>query len=69
MLAERAGLPADDPRPVIQAAMFDAALRAAVEHHVWHTTEPAPDATASRAELEPMPRTALMWRRALSRSR
>lgn len=58
-LAERAGLPADDPRPVIQAAMFNAALRAAVEHHAWHTTESAPDTTASRAELETMLRTAL----------
>ncbi|MBG0857806.1 TetR family transcriptional regulator [Streptomyces spinoverrucosus] len=34
-LAERAGLPLDDPRAAIQAAMFNAALRAAVEHYAW----------------------------------
>ncbi|MBC2904189.1 TetR/AcrR family transcriptional regulator [Streptomyces cupreus] len=58
-LAERAGLPADDLRPVIQAAMFNAALRAAVEHHAWHTAEPAPDAATTRAELEAALRVAL----------
>ncbi|MFE0677258.1 TetR family transcriptional regulator [Streptomyces sp. NPDC058867] len=63
-LAERAGLPADDPRPVIEAAMLNAALRAAVEHHAWHGTEghgtdTAPDAEATRAELEAALRTAL----------
>jgi AcrR family transcriptional regulator len=58
-LAERAGLPADELRPVIQAAMFNAALRAAVEHHAWHTADPALDATATRAELEAALRTAL----------
>lgn len=36
-LAERAGLPHDDFAPVIRAAMFNAALRAAVEHHAWRT--------------------------------
>ncbi|WP_267891965.1 hypothetical protein [Streptomyces pactum] len=60
-LAERAGLPADDLRPAIRAAMFDAALRAAVEHHAWHTAHTharADDATA-RAELATTLRTAL----------
>ncbi|CCK32465.1 TetR family transcriptional Regulator [Streptomyces davaonensis JCM 4913] len=58
-LAERAALPADDLRPAIQAAMFNAALRAAVEHHAWHTADPAPDAAATRAGLESALRTAL----------
>ncbi|MFF5256253.1 TetR/AcrR family transcriptional regulator [Streptomyces leeuwenhoekii] len=56
-LAERAGLPADDLRPAVQAAMFNAALRAAVEHHAWHAAGPAP-ATA-RAELAATLRSAL----------
>ncbi len=34
-LAERAGPPADDPRAAIQAAMCNAALRAAVEPYAW----------------------------------
>jgi AcrR family transcriptional regulator len=34
-LADRAGLPADDLRPMIQAAMLNAALRAAVERFAW----------------------------------
>ncbi|MFE9857961.1 TetR/AcrR family transcriptional regulator [Streptomyces sp. NPDC005780] len=34
-LAERAGLPPDDLRVTIRAAMFNAALRAAVEHYAW----------------------------------
>jgi hypothetical protein len=57
-LAERAGLPADDLRARIQAAMFDAVLRAAVEHHAWRTVGPQTDpATAS---TEPaIPRSAL----------
>ncbi|MEV5312427.1 hypothetical protein [Streptomyces sp. NPDC052610] len=38
-LAERAGLPPDDLRPTIQAAMFNAALRAAVEHYAWSTAD------------------------------
>ncbi|MGI5373090.1 TetR/AcrR family transcriptional regulator [Streptomyces sp. CA-251387] len=53
-LAERAGLPADDLRPVIQAAMFNAALRAAVEHHAWHTTEPEPEPDPATAQAELM---------------
>jgi AcrR family transcriptional regulator len=35
-LAQRAGLPGDDPAVRIQAAMINSALRAAVEHHAFH---------------------------------
>ncbi|MEZ3179452.1 TetR/AcrR family transcriptional regulator [Streptomyces pimonensis] len=56
-LAERAGLPADDVRPAVWAAMFNAALRAAVEHHAYRVAEPGP-ATA-RADLAATLRTAL----------
>ncbi|MEV0175890.1 TetR/AcrR family transcriptional regulator [Streptomyces sp. NPDC050803] len=56
-LAERAGLPADDLRPVIQAAMFNAALRAAVEHHAWHSEA---EGAARGEELEATIRTALV---------
>jgi hypothetical protein len=49
-LAERAGLLAGDLRPVIQAAMFNAALRVAVEHprlaHGRHRRRPG-DGTGS----------------------
>jgi AcrR family transcriptional regulator len=58
-LAERAGLPAGDLRPVIQAAMFNAALRAAVEHYAWHTSETEPDLATAEAELLATLRTAL----------
>ncbi|MFI1566474.1 TetR/AcrR family transcriptional regulator [Streptomyces sp. NPDC020490] len=58
-LAERAGLPADDLRPAIQAAMFNAALRAAVEHHAWRTAEAGPDRATAEAELARTLRTAL----------
>jgi AcrR family transcriptional regulator len=58
-LAERAGLPAGDVRPVIQAAMFNAALRAAVEHHAWHTAATEPDPVTAEAELLATLRTAL----------
>ncbi|WP_407696940.1 acyl-CoA-like ligand-binding transcription factor [Streptomyces dysideae] len=58
-LADRAGLPADDLRPVVQAAMFNAALRAAVEHHVWHTGGTPTDPATARAELAAILRTAL----------
>ncbi|MCI3279284.1 TetR/AcrR family transcriptional regulator [Streptomyces cylindrosporus] len=50
-LAERAGLPADDLRPAIQAAMFNAALRAAVEHYAWSSADTDLDRTAAEAEL------------------
>ncbi|KOT42700.1 TetR family transcriptional regulator [Streptomyces caelestis] len=58
-LAERAGLPADDVRPAVWAAMFNAALRAAVEHHAYRATEPGPDPAAARADLAETLRTAL----------
>nr|WP_306432867.1 hypothetical protein [Streptomyces harenosi] len=58
-LAERAGLPAGDLRPAVQAAMFDAALRAAVEHHAWHAAGPAPAPAEARAELAAALRSAL----------
>ncbi|MGZ3096934.1 TetR/AcrR family transcriptional regulator [Streptomyces sp. H72] len=58
-LAERAGLPHDDVRPAIWAAMLNAALRAAVEHHAYRTAEPAIDAATARAELAVTLRTAL----------
>lgn len=58
-LAERAGLPADDVRPAIWAAMLNAALRAAVEHHAYRTTEPNTDPATARADLVATLRTAL----------
>jgi AcrR family transcriptional regulator len=58
-LADRAGLPADDLRPAVQAAMFNAALRAAVEHHAWHTGGTPTDPATARAELAALLRTAL----------
>lgn len=54
-LAERRGLPADDARPAIWAAMLNAALRAAVEHHADHTDHADPP----RADLAATLRTAL----------
>ncbi|MFD7705338.1 TetR/AcrR family transcriptional regulator [Streptomyces caelestis] len=60
-LAERAGLPADDLGVTIRAAMFNAALRAAVEHHAWRGA-PARDgrgAAEAEAELEATLRRAL----------
>ncbi|GGN23013.1 TetR/AcrR family transcriptional regulator [Streptomyces fuscichromogenes] len=50
-LAERSGLPADDLRPTIQAAMFNAALRAAAEHHVWRVADETTDPATAEAEL------------------
>jgi AcrR family transcriptional regulator len=58
-LAERAGLPADDLRPTIQAAMFNAALRAAVEHYAWRTGDAEADAATAEAELTTTIRSAL----------
>ncbi|MEU1510945.1 TetR/AcrR family transcriptional regulator [Streptomyces sp. NPDC005811] len=58
-LAERAGLPADALRPAIQAAMFNAALRAAVEQHAWHATDAARGPAAARTELARAIRAAL----------
>ncbi|MFF4507397.1 TetR/AcrR family transcriptional regulator [Streptomyces sp. NPDC001401] len=58
-LAERAGLPPDDLRPTIQAAMFNAALRAAVEHYAWRTAGAEPDRATAEAELTATMRSAL----------
>ncbi|MFJ3762717.1 TetR/AcrR family transcriptional regulator [Streptomyces sp. NPDC090080] len=58
-LAERAGLPAADLRPTIQAAMFNAALRAAVEHYAWRVTEETTDPATAEAELAATLRAAL----------
>jgi AcrR family transcriptional regulator len=58
-LADRAGLPADDLRPTIQAAMFNAALRAAVERYAWNTADAHPDRTTARTELTATLRSAL----------
>ncbi|MER5194054.1 TetR/AcrR family transcriptional regulator [Streptomyces sp. NPDC002755] len=58
-LAERAGLPAGDFRPAVQAAMFNAALRAAVEHHAWSATDSGTDPATVRAELAEALRSAL----------
>ncbi|MEU6148180.1 TetR/AcrR family transcriptional regulator [Streptomyces sp. NPDC047081] len=58
-LAERSGLPADDLRPAIQAAMFNAALRAAVEHYAWSSADTDLDRAAAEAELTRTMRAAL----------
>ncbi|MFI7350459.1 TetR/AcrR family transcriptional regulator [Streptomyces sp. NPDC049936] len=58
-LAERAGLPADDVRPAVWAAMLNAALRAAVEHHAFRPAGPGADAASARADLARTVRTAL----------
>jgi AcrR family transcriptional regulator len=58
-LAERAGLPSDDVRPAIWAAMLNAALRAAVEHHAYRTAGPSAGPSAARADLAATLRTAL----------
>ncbi|MGW2119948.1 TetR/AcrR family transcriptional regulator [Streptomyces zhihengii] len=57
-LAERGGLPDDDVRPAVWAAMLNAALRAAVEHHAYRT-DPRCGAADTRADLETALRTAL----------
>ncbi|WDF43863.1 TetR family transcriptional regulator [Streptomyces sp. T12] len=58
-LAERAGLPADDLRPTIQAATLNAALRAAVEHYAWHTADTRLDRATAQTELAATLRLAL----------
>jgi AcrR family transcriptional regulator len=52
-LAQRAGLPGDDPAVRIQAAMINSALRAAVEHHAFHagTTDEASLTAAVRLAM------------------
>ncbi|MFG2780198.1 TetR/AcrR family transcriptional regulator [Streptomyces prunicolor] len=72
-LADRAGLPADDLRPMIQAAMLNAALRAAVERFAWRdasegvtdeapgaVTDAAPGAALAAAEVAEALRSALV---------
>jgi AcrR family transcriptional regulator len=58
-LADRAGLGAVDLRSEIQAAMLNAALRAAVEHYAWRTDEEEPDAATAQSELAATIRSAL----------
>ncbi|WP_367325239.1 TetR/AcrR family transcriptional regulator [Streptomyces sp. HUAS ZL42] len=58
-LAERAGLPDDDLRSAIRAAMFNAALRAAVEYYAWHTADTEAGRATAEAELAATLRSAL----------
>ncbi|MEU6255873.1 TetR/AcrR family transcriptional regulator [Streptomyces sp. NPDC047043] len=58
-LAERAGVPADHLRPTVQAAMFNAALRAAVEHYAWLDADAETDRATAEAELTATMRSAL----------
>ncbi|MFJ9722576.1 TetR/AcrR family transcriptional regulator [Streptomyces sp. NPDC101209] len=58
-LAEGAGLPPDDLRPVVRAAMVNAALRAAVEHYARHTAGAGPDRATAQDELTRIVRSAL----------
>ncbi|MFC7331158.1 TetR/AcrR family transcriptional regulator [Marinactinospora rubrisoli] len=58
-LAARAGLPADDLRPMTQAALLNAALRTAVEYHAWHTPVEETDTATAQAELAATLRSAL----------
>lgn len=58
-LAERAGLAPDDLGPTIQAAMFNAALRAAVEHYAWRVADTPGDRATAAAELVVLLRSAL----------
>lgn len=59
-LADRAGMGAVDLRSEIQAAMLNAALRAAVEHYAWRTDDVEPDPATARAELAGTIRSALV---------
>ena len=54
-LAQRAGLPADDPGSRLQAAMINGAIHAAIEQHAWNST-PETDDTSLFTPL----RTALL---------
>jgi AcrR family transcriptional regulator len=58
-LADRAGLGAVDLRSEIQAAMLNAALRAAVENYAWRTDEEEPDPATAQSELAATIRSAL----------
>ncbi|GAA2474192.1 hypothetical protein [Streptomyces longisporus] len=57
--AQRTGLSADELPPAIQAAMFNAALRAAVEHYTWRTADAGSDRATAVAELTATMRSAL----------
>lgn len=59
-LAERARLPDDDVRPAIWAAMLNAALRAALEHHAYRSAEPDSGPATAPAGLAATLRTALV---------
>jgi len=58
-LAERSGLPPDALVPTVQAAMVNAALRAAVEHYAWRVADRVTDAATAEAELTATMRSAL----------
>ncbi|QFR02195.1 TetR family transcriptional regulator [Streptomyces phaeolivaceus] len=58
-LAERLGLPEDGLKVTVQAAMFNAALRAAVERHIWRTAAPETDPGEAEEELMATLRSAL----------
>ena len=55
----RSGLPADALVPTIQAAMVNAALRAAIEHYAWRVADGATDTATAEAELTATMRAAL----------
>ncbi|WP_329243863.1 TetR/AcrR family transcriptional regulator [Streptomyces sp. NBC_01478] len=59
-LADRAGLPPDDLRPMIQAAMLNAALRAAVERLAWRGGEAGADPVTGEADVARALRSALV---------
>nr|WSZ21058.1 hypothetical protein OH837_44375 [Streptomyces canus] len=58
-LATRARLPADGLEPTTRAAMFSAALRAAVEHHAWRSADTGTDRATAETELMEILRSAL----------
>ncbi|MEU9453325.1 TetR family transcriptional regulator [Streptomyces sp. NPDC048277] len=58
-LAERAGLPPGDLLPAIQAAMVNAALRAAAEHYAWRVADATTDPATAQSELAATMRSAL----------
>ncbi|MFB7086969.1 hypothetical protein [Streptomyces sp. NPDC056296] len=48
-----------NPRRLVGAGSLNAALRAAVEHHAWHTADTRADAATARTELAATLRTAV----------
>ncbi|MER5654407.1 MULTISPECIES: helix-turn-helix domain-containing protein [unclassified Streptomyces] len=58
-LADRAGLTAVDLRSEIQAAMLNAALRAAVEHDAWRTDADGSGPASTHSEVTATVRSAL----------